>query len=119
MPFKYCEVGTFFAYQLRLGLDSCFLPTLLHPPRVIIATTASIPAFASRGPFLYVYSQVTGKAGLTSLIHSHYRYHIIFGLSTDTPDSPAPGRLSETGDEQSGGILSLLKVCPALSFSIK
>ena len=76
---------------------SCILCVLsLLPPHPF-----HIPARASRGPFLYVYQQVTDVSDSLTLQIPH-----VFGLSMDTSESLALGRLSETGDEQSGGILS-------------
>lgn len=48
---------------------------------------------------------MTGQAGSTSLIHSHYRHYISSGLFMHSLRSVAPGSLRETGDDESGGVL--------------
>ena len=49
---------------------------------------------------------MTGQAGSTPLIHSHYRYYIVSGLLMCSLEGVAPRRPRDFGDHESGGILS-------------
>ena len=77
----------FLTRNLRLDLDSCFLPTLVsfvyyhyyhHTHSRLSSHPFQIPACVSKtGTFLLVYSHMDAETRPTSLIYSHYRFYIV------------------------------------------